>query len=65
MHTDDPTDGRSGTKRTVSAVMAYLGRQGHDVEALWAGVQRVVAETARAMAQAVTVRAPAEAAARG
>ena len=49
-HHDDPTDGSKGTKRSLSAVMAYLASLGHDTADMWDSTVALVGRTAEAMA---------------
>ena len=49
-HHDDPTDGSKGTKRSLSAVMAYLASLGHNTAEIWDSTVALVGRTAEAMA---------------
>lgn len=53
MHNDDVQNGTEGGKRVLSAVLRHLASSGHDVDALFGEMVRVVGAGAKALAQAV------------
>ena len=48
-HSDDPSDGANGSKRTVSSVFSYMQSNGHDVDQMWQNTRHVAARTAAAI----------------
>jgi len=49
-HTDDPSDGTAGTKRTLSSVMRFLATMGHDVATLQEQIHHIAYATVEALA---------------
>lgn len=50
VHTDDPSDGSQGTKRTLSSTWNFLQGQGHDVDSLKVQIREIISVTTKAMA---------------
>jgi len=50
VHSDDPCDGETGSKRTLSSTLDYLARSGCDVDAMWASIEHIVTTSTEMMA---------------